>query len=140
VESRVVTKQNLSEQVIDNLAYAINSIPCQVMYSMNDCKKQADFFNDRINTAVEQTVSVCTVKISSSDRPWITPYFKTLVAKRGRAFAHGDLTLYRCLRNRVNRVRTSLKTQYFLDKVQKLKNGSRVVDTVDWGIVGLIAR
>ena len=140
MESRVVTKQNLSEQVIDNLAYAINSIPWQVMYSMNDCKKQADFFNDRINTAVEQTVSVCTVKISSSDRPWITPYFKTLVAKRGRAFARGYLTLYRCLRNRVNRVRTSLKTQYFLDKVQKLKNGSRVVDTVDWGIVGPIAR
>ena len=26
VESRVVTKQNLSEQVLDNLAYAINSI------------------------------------------------------------------------------------------------------------------
>ena len=124
VESRVVTKQNLSEQVLDNLAHAINSIPWQVMYSMNDCRKQADFFYDRINTAVEQTVPVCTVKISSSDRPWITPYFKTLVAKRGRAFARGDLTLYRCLRNRVNRVRKSLKTQYFLDKVQKLKNGN----------------
>jgi len=85
VESRVVTKQNLSEQVLDNLAYAINSIPWQVMYSTNDCRKQADFFYDRINAAVEQTVPVCTVKISSSDRPWITPYFKTLVGKRGRA-------------------------------------------------------
>ena len=63
-----------------------------------------------------------------------------LVAKRGRPFARGDVTLYRCLRNRVNRVRKSLQTQYFLDKVQKLKNGSRVVDTVDWGIVGPIAR
>ena len=97
MESRVVTKQNLSEQVLDNLAYAINSIPWQVMYSTNDCRKQADFFYDRINTAVEQTVQVRTVKISSFDRP--VPYFKTLVAKRGRTFARGDLTLYRCLRN-----------------------------------------
>ena len=32
VESRVVTKQNLSEQVLDNLAYAINSIPGYVLY------------------------------------------------------------------------------------------------------------
>jgi len=72
VESRVVTKQNLSEQVLDNLAYAINSIPWQVMYFMNDCRKQADFFYDRISTAVEQTVPVCPVKISSPDRPWIT--------------------------------------------------------------------
>ena len=75
MESQVATKQNLSEQVLDNLAYAINSIPWQVMYSMNDCRKQADFSYDRINTAVEQTVPVCTAKISSSDRPWITPYF-----------------------------------------------------------------
>ena len=32
VESRVVTQQNLSEQVLDNLAYAINSIPGYVLY------------------------------------------------------------------------------------------------------------
>ena len=87
--SRVVTKQCLSEQVLDNLAYVINGIPWQVMYSMKDCRnRQADFFYDRINNAVEETVSTCTVKISSSDRPWITPYFKTLIAKRCRAFAH----------------------------------------------------
>ena len=41
---------------------------------------------------------MCTVKISSPDRPWITPYFKTKVLKYGvakqeRAFACGDLTL-----------------------------------------------
>jgi len=44
VESRVVTKQNLSKQVLENLAYAINSIPWQVVYTMNNCRKQADFF------------------------------------------------------------------------------------------------
>ena len=42
--SRVVTKQYLSEQVLDNLAYVINGIPWQVMYSMNDGREQADFF------------------------------------------------------------------------------------------------
>ena len=52
-----------------------------------------DFFYDRINTAVEQSVPVCTVKISSSDQPWITLYFKTLDTKRGRAFARGDLVV-----------------------------------------------
>jgi len=52
-----------------------------------------DFFYDRINTAVEQSVPVCTVKISSSDQPWITLYFKTLDTKQGRAFARGDLVV-----------------------------------------------
>ena len=67
--SRVVTKQYISEQVLDNLAYVINGIPWQVMYSMNDCREQADFFYDRINNALEETVPTCSVKISSSDRP-----------------------------------------------------------------------
>jgi len=61
---------------------------------VNDFRKQADFFYNCINTDVEQTVPLCTVKISSSDRPWITPYFKTVVAKRGRALVRGDLTQY----------------------------------------------
>jgi len=41
-------------------------------------------FYDRINTAVEQTVPVYTVKILSSDRPRITPCFtsSSAVAKR----------------------------------------------------------
>ena len=107
--ARVVTKQYLSEQVLDNLAYLINGISWQVMYSLNDCREQTDFFYDRVNNSAEETVPTCTVKMSSSDRPWITPYFKTLIAKRGRAFARGDLMLYRKLRNRVNRVSKSLK-------------------------------
>ena len=41
--SRVVTEQYLSEQVLDNLAYVINGIRQQVMYSINDCREQADF-------------------------------------------------------------------------------------------------
>ena len=48
---------------------------------MKDCREQADSFYDQINNAVEETVPTCTVKISSSDQPWITPYFKTLIAE-----------------------------------------------------------
>ena len=122
--SRVFTKQSLTEEVLDNLAHAVNDIPWHVMYSMNDCNKQAKFFYDSLNSAVEETVPTYSVRMSSSDRPWITPYFKVLITKRGNAFANGNLALYRSLRNRVNRVRKSLRRQYFLDKVRKLKNGN----------------
>ena len=63
-----------------------------------------------------------TVKLSSTDRPWVTLYFKSLIAKRGRAFAQGNLALFRNLRNRVSRVRKSLQRQFFLDRVETLKS------------------
>jgi len=43
--SRVVTKQYVFEQVLDNIIYVINEIPWQVMYSMNNCREQTDFFS-----------------------------------------------------------------------------------------------
>jgi len=94
------------------------------MYLINDCRQQADFIYDHINAAIEVTVPTSIVKVSTSDRPWITPYFKTLISKRGKAFAHGEIAKYRSIRNRVNRIRKSLKKQFFLDKVQKLKSGN----------------
>jgi len=56
---------------LDNLAHAVNDTPWHVMYSMNDCDKQAESF-----CAIEETVPTYCVKMSSSDQPWITPYFK----------------------------------------------------------------
>ena len=97
---------------------------CDVFHE--DCNKQAKFFyhSVTVNSAIEETGPTYSVKMSSSDRPWITPYFKALITKRGNAIANSNLALYRSLRNRVNRVRKSLRRQYFLDKVQKLKNGN----------------
>ena len=118
--SRVVTKQCLSENIMDELAFVIDNIPWHTMYLMTDCRQQADFFYDHINAAIEMTVPTRIVKVSTSDRPWITTYFKTLISKRGKAFARGEIALYRSIRNRVNRVRKSLK-KVFLRQSAKTK-------------------
>jgi len=98
----VLTKQCFSENILNDLAYKINGISWHVMYLMDDCQDQADVFYDHISARVEKTLPTCTVKVSSADRPWITPYFKALITRRGIAFAAGDLALYRSLGNRVN--------------------------------------
>jgi len=81
---------------LDNLAHEVNDVPWHVMYSMNDYNKHAEFFYYSLNSAIEETVPTYSVKMSSSDRPWITPYFKSLIrlTKRGNAFANGNLALY----------------------------------------------
>ena len=71
---------------------------------------------------ISKVVPTTLVKFSSSDRPWITPYFKHLIKKRGVAFSSGNIALYKSLRNRVNRVRKSLQRQFYLNKLYKLKN------------------
>ncbi len=51
-------------------------------------------------------------------------YFKRLIARRQYAFLSGQNTLFRSLRNRVNRVRKSLQTQFYLEQVNSLKTSN----------------
>ena len=44
-----------------------------------------------------------TVKIHQTDKPWITPLIKKLIAKRQAAFAAENTLRWRELRNRVKR-------------------------------------
>ena len=51
--SRVVTRQCLSANIMDDLAFVNNNIPWHTMYLMNDCRQQANFFYDHTNAAIE---------------------------------------------------------------------------------------
>jgi hypothetical protein len=71
--------------------------------------------------------TVCSFKFKAlnflkTDRPWITVYFKVLIARRQHAFLPKNFVLFKALRNRINRIRKSLRKQYYLDKVDKLEN------------------
>ncbi|PFX13943.1 Brevican core protein, partial [Stylophora pistillata] len=61
-------------------------------------------------------------KVHLNDPPWITPEFKTLIAKRQQAFMSGDLASFRRLRNTGNRERKTLRERFFASKVEHLKN------------------
>ena len=61
-------------------------------------------------------------KVHLNDPSWITPEFKTLIAKRQQAFMSGDLASFRHLRNTVNRERKALRERFFASKVKHLKN------------------
>jgi len=87
---RVVTRQRLTPAVLDSLTTAVNNICWQDMYAMDDYRDQANFFYNHMNCVINETVPTYTVKPSSTDRPWVTTYFKSLIAKRGRAFAQSN--------------------------------------------------
>ena len=61
-------------------------------------------------------------KVHLNDPSWITPEFKTLIAKRQQAFMSGDLASFSQLRNTVNLERKALRERFFASKVKHLKN------------------
>jgi hypothetical protein len=79
------------------------------MYRMNDSIQQATFANNGINNVTDSVALLEVVHIKSSERPWVTAYFKHLIAKHGAAFASGNCALFKSLQNRVNRVGKSLR-------------------------------
>ena len=77
---------------------------------------------DIITAGLDAIMPAVKSKVHLNDPPWITPEFKTLIAKRQQAFMSGDLASFRHLRNTVNRERKALRERFFASKVKHLKN------------------
>jgi hypothetical protein len=57
-----------------------------------------------------------------NDRPWMNNNLRTLINKRQKAFAQGNQTLYKMLRNKVNRSRKRCRKLYYENKVKDMKH------------------
>lgn len=77
-----------------------------------------------------------TVKVSSTDKPWISAGLKLLIAKRQKPLAiHGKSSqVYRALRNRVQRECSMCKKRFYNNKVSNLQqsNSAGLTYSGDW--------
>ena len=62
------------------------------------------------------------VRRHTSDKPWVTDYFRQLIRQRQRAFLSGDFILYRRLRNKVIRTSKSIRSSYYLEQLSYLRH------------------
>ena len=76
---------------------------------------------DTITVSLDNIIPTVQSRAHHNDSPWITPEFKTLIAKRQQAFMSGDMDSYRHLRNGVNQERKALREKFFASKVQHIK-------------------
>ena len=58
--------------------------------------------------------------VDNVNKPWVTKTFRNLVKQRQRAFLASQTSLYRKLRNKVNRMSVSLRSKYFTRKIETL--------------------
>ncbi len=74
--------------------------------------------------------------ILSNDKPWITPEYKTLIARRQVAHVSGNRTLYNQLRNQINRLSESLRSEFYQKSVDKMCDSKNWWKTVK-SLIGL---
>ena len=120
----IVHRRRLNEFTLREIGMDLLNVRWHDMYRFDDSQQQADFFYFSVTSIFDKHAPILPVKTRTNDKPWINDYFRSLVRQRNAAWKRGDRCLYRILRNRVNRVRLSLKTQFFIDRVEKLKGSN----------------
>ena len=73
------------------------------MYRVASCESKLNMLQNVVTTGLDCFLPKRTVKLHNKDKPWITPEYKDLIAKRQVAFHQGDRSLYCKLRNQVIR-------------------------------------
>jgi hypothetical protein len=117
-----VKRRRLDYIAVNNIALDLVNYSWRNLYRLDNPQLQTDLFYSVVSSIVNLHAPVLITRIKNNDKPWITNYFRHLIDRRDVAFKSGSVVLYRKLRNQVNRVRKSLKTQYYLDQVAHLKS------------------
>ena len=92
-----------------------------VVNSSQYCNQNLSNFTDIINYGLDTLAPLKAVKVLHNDQPWMNSNLKCLIKKRQEAFAQNNHTLYKQLRNKVNRSRKICRKLYYEAKVKDLK-------------------
>ena len=103
------------------------------LYQTVSCETKLNMFHNVIESGLDYFLPKKSVKLHTGDKPWITPNYKNLIARRQKAFRQGNRTLYCKLRNQCIRECKRLKSTFLNTKLNELKsknNNKKWWDTV----------
>ena len=115
-----------SNGVYESIARDMTALNWSIMYRMNDCQDQANFFYTVLHGVVDKFAPVTKFVVKNNDKPWINLYFKNQVKLRNAAYVARNDKLYKRLRNKVNRLRANLKKKFCNDRIKCLKVANNV--------------
>jgi hypothetical protein len=103
------------------------------LYQTVSCETKLNMFHNVIESGLDYFLPKKSVKLHASDKPWITPNYKNLIAKRQKASRQGNRVLYCKLRNQCIRECKTLKSTFLNTELNELKsknNNKKWGDTV----------
>ena len=92
------------------------------MYLQPSYRQKFEFFQNSMICLIDLHLPKRCVKRHTSDKPWVTDYFRQLIRQRQRAFLSGDFILHRRLSNKVIRTAKSIRSSYYLEQICSLLN------------------
>ena len=113
-----------------HLGTTLQNVRWEQMYNLNTAEEQYEFFESALNSAIDNCLPRIEKRLYSNDKPWITPAFKTLISQRQKAKLQGNTTLYNTLRNRVNRSRKSLRSDFYKKSLEQINDSKSWWKTV----------
>lgn len=104
----------------------ITTYDWSAILNISEVQSKFDLLHSCLMKAVDTFVPTRKVKISATDKPWITSSLKPLIAQRQKALAKWGETSdnYKGLRNRVQEVCSKCKKRFYENKVSGLQDSN----------------
>ena len=111
-----------SQRARDNLSNCLAGFDWTPLYLQPSCEKKFEFFQSSMSSIINQHLPTRVVRRHTSDKPWVTDYFRQLIKQRQRAYLCGNSIEYRMLRNKVIRSASSIRSSYYQEQLSNLRN------------------
>ena len=96
-----------------------------LMTTTHSSSKKLSILTELIDYGLNTLMPERSIKVHKTDRPWMTVQIKSLIARRQKALASGNESLFKLLRNKVNRERKRCRKIYYQNKVKELRDTKR---------------
>ena len=92
--------------------------------SASSTNLKAELFYEILKGSINKHFPTKVISTHCEDKPWISPYLKSLIMKRQKTFLNGNLNLWRSLRNKVSRLIKIAKQTFYDGSVSRLKKSN----------------
>ena len=104
------------------LSSYLENVNIKVLVESNgSCEEKLETLENVIKVGLAVIMPLKARTVVLNEAPWVTTSLKSLIHRRQKALALGNMMDYRSLRNRINRDRKACRSKYYAAKVQHLK-------------------
>ena len=115
-----VTVRCMGPNEKETFAKALSAIKWEALSRLETCEEQYAYYQTIIDKLMQMCFPTKMVSRHTSDKPWITDRFRSLVRKRQRAHMSGDIIQARVLRNKVNHTASKLRHDFYQTHIASL--------------------
>jgi hypothetical protein len=117
----IVEKRKISNQNKLKLLGEIEDVNWVELFKANTCDDKFSIFMNILNKLIDKHMPLVRTYTNNNDRPWVTDRFRKLIRCRQFYFSSGNDSLFRFYRNKVNRERKKLKSNFVTTTLANLK-------------------